>query len=107
MRGSAAAVGSIWWGADLLETYGMKPGDGGVLRPFEDRLLVASITARCGIACAIGLLICQSLHVVGLALIGADFDVHTKVGFLDIIGTYKISEVASGHVDRNDQAQCS
>ena len=99
--GIAAAIGSIWWGAGLLETYGMRPGDGGVLRPFEERLLVAGITAGCGLAFGLGLLIYQSLYVVGLVLEGDRFDVHTKVGFLNIIRTYKITDVAKSSYRHN------
>jgi hypothetical protein len=105
--GIAAAAGSIWWGTDLLETYGLRPGDGGALRPFGERLMVAGTTAGCGIAFAAGLLIYQSLYVVGMALVGGRFDVHTKIGPLNIIRSYTLDEVTGStyrHRDSLDHA---
>lgn len=31
-------LGCTYWGYDLLQHYGLSPGDGGVLRPFGERL---------------------------------------------------------------------
>ena len=92
--GIAAALGSIWWGAQLLETYGMNPGDGGVLRPFEERLMVAAITAGCGIAFAVGLLVYQSLFVVGISRAGDAFYVHSKVACFNMIKRLNLNDVS-------------
>lgn len=35
---AASAAASIWFGWVLLQTYGLSPGDGGVLAPFGQRL---------------------------------------------------------------------
>jgi hypothetical protein len=51
----ACAALSIWWGIDLAQTYGLNPGDGGVLRPLSQRLLVGTIVAGLGVAFAVGM----------------------------------------------------
>jgi hypothetical protein len=51
----ACAALSIWWGVDLARSYGLNPGDGGMLRPVGQRVLVGTIVAGLGIAFAIGM----------------------------------------------------
>lgn len=98
--GILAAVGSVCWAAQLLVTFGLNPGDGGVLRPFEERLLVATITAGCGIAFAISLLVYQSLFVIGISLAGENFYVHSKIACFNFTKSFHLTDVA-GSAYRN------
>lgn len=49
------AIGGVWWGIDLARTYGLSPGDGGVLKPLSTRLVVGAIVALLGIGFAAGM----------------------------------------------------
>ena len=51
----AIAALSIWWGVGLAQTYGLNPGDGGVIRPFGQRMMMGVFVAALGAAFAIGM----------------------------------------------------
>jgi hypothetical protein len=52
------AVWATGWGLDLYRTYGLAPGDGGVLRPYPQRLAF----------CVVVLLLAWGLVLVGLGV---------------------------------------
>lgn len=43
---------SVWWGIELAQTYGLSPGDGGVLRSAGERAVVGGVIASLGVAFA-------------------------------------------------------
>ena len=45
----AAGIGLLWWGWTLTQTYGLNPGDGGVLRSAQERFLVGGAVAAMGV----------------------------------------------------------
>jgi hypothetical protein len=49
------AVGGLLWGWNLLQTYGLAPGDGGVLAPFWQRAAWGSSVALLGLAFGLGM----------------------------------------------------
>lgn len=51
----ACAGASLYWGYDLLLTYGLLPGDGGVLRPLWQRAAWALTVAGLGVGFAAGM----------------------------------------------------
>jgi hypothetical protein len=75
------AVGFLIWAADLSQTYGLSPGDGGVLRPPVERWAVAFTTALVGIAPFAGMLIYVRLYVTRLVRAQGKIDV-TVLGLL-------------------------
>lgn len=62
------AIGGIWWGIDLARTYGLSPGDGGVLRPLSVRLAVGAIVALLGISFAAGMWVFGRCYVAKIEL---------------------------------------
>jgi hypothetical protein len=59
-------IGFLYWAADMSQTYGLNPGDGGVLRPATERWAVAAILALIGILPFVGMVIYVRLYVIGL-----------------------------------------
>ena len=49
----------LWWGYHLSQTYGLSPGDGGVLRPLPQRLAWGGFVALFGLICMVG------MHIYG------------------------------------------
>jgi hypothetical protein len=77
-----AALACTLWGWDLLHTYGMNPGDGGILRPFPERLRAALLIALMGWGPAVGMTILARRYVVGLR-VEAD---HLRIATLSLWG---------------------
>lgn len=68
------AVGCVWAGIDLAETYGLNPGDGGVLAPLATRLGVGIGVALLGIT------FFAVMWIYGKCYIGRiEFDERSKV----------------------------
>jgi hypothetical protein len=51
----ACALGSVYWGIDLAQTYGLRPGDGGQLAPLSTRLAWGISVAALGCSFAFGM----------------------------------------------------
>lgn len=63
----AFLVGFLYWAWDLSQTYGLSPGDGGELRPLEQRLLAAAILATIGVLPLLGMVLYLRRYVAGLS----------------------------------------
>ncbi len=74
-------IGWLYWAADLAQTYGLSPGDGGVLRAPLQRWATAAIVALIGILPLVGMAIYARRYVVRLERERADLLV-TVIGFL-------------------------
>ncbi len=61
---SCWAAGWLYWAWSLSETYGLLPGDGGVLKPVADRYFMALITALAGIVPLVGMIVYTRLYAV-------------------------------------------
>lgn len=73
-------AGFFYWAWDLSQTFGLSPGDGGVLRPLEQRLFAAAILVVIGILPVIGMVLYLRRYIAGLAWQGEDVLV-TGVGW--------------------------
>ena len=63
------AVASLWWGIDLAQTYGLSPGDGGVLAPLPVRMAWAA-----GVG-SLGLILALAMWLYGCCYVAAiDYD---------------------------------
>jgi hypothetical protein len=60
------ALGSVWWGIDLAQHYGLNPGDGGVLAPSGVRLAWAVGVIVPGIAFVVGMWLYSRRYVARL-----------------------------------------
>jgi len=95
----ACAIGGSAWGWSLSQTYGLAPGDGGVLAPAGVRLAVGGTVAALGLLCAaaMGLYSRQYIAQVRRAP-GTD---HLIIATPGLVGTrettYLPSEVTIGH----------
>jgi len=69
------AVGGLFWAADLSQTYGLSPGDGGVLRPPVERWSMAIGIALLGLAPFLGMLAYVRLYITGLVRARGKLDV--------------------------------
>lgn len=65
-------AGFLYWAWDLSQTYGLSPGDGGVLRPLDQRLLAAGILLVIGLLPVLGMIIYLRRYVAGLAWQGEE-----------------------------------
>jgi hypothetical protein len=67
------AMGSVWAGVRLAQTYGLSPADGGVLAPLPVRLAWGSGVALLGLSFAVGMWLYGRCYVAAVA-----FDPHTS-----------------------------
>ena len=68
------------WAVDLAETYGLSPGDGGVLRPFGERLAYAAVLTVIAVLPLVGLIWYSRRYIVAMSRSGGMVDV-TMLGF--------------------------
>jgi len=73
----AACAGALYWGWDLAQTYGLNPGDGGVLRPLWERLAFGGFVALAGLAFAAAMVVLSRLYVTRLARDGSRLFIET------------------------------
>lgn len=73
----AGAAATVWAGWGLFETFGLAPADGGVLKPFEQRLLLGGFVALLGVGLAASMLIYSGLYVVELRQDGGTVSIAT------------------------------
>lgn len=59
-------AGFAYWAWDLSQTYGLSPGDGGVLKPPGSRLAAAAIVGAIGLLPFIGMIAYVRRYVAGL-----------------------------------------
>lgn len=57
-------IGASIGGWVIFQTFGLSPADGGVLRPFWERLAFGLFVAGLGLACAGGMMLYATLYVV-------------------------------------------
>ena len=70
-------AGAFYGGWSLFESYGLNPGDGGVLRPWPERLAFALFVAGLGLAFAGGMMVFAGLYATGLAREGDRVSIDT------------------------------
>lgn len=63
----AGCAGALYWAWLLFESYGLNPGDGGVLRPVGERLIAGGIVGALGLAFAGGMIWYASLYAVRIS----------------------------------------
>lgn len=51
------SAGMMWWGWDLFQTFGLSPGDGGVLRPLVERIAVGGFVGGLGLITGVAMMI--------------------------------------------------
>ena len=59
-------AGWLYWAYDMSQTFGLSPGDGGVLRPAGERWALAAFLALIGIAPLAGMAVYARLYVTRL-----------------------------------------
>ena len=65
----ACAAGALYWGVDILQTYGVAPADGGVLAPVWQRAALGLFVGGLGVAFAFGMWVYGRHYVVNIQLI--------------------------------------
>jgi hypothetical protein len=95
-------IGWLYWATDLSQTYGLSPGDGGVLRPPLQRWAAAAIVALIGILPFAGMAIYARLYVVRLERERADLRV-TVIGFFTpATRTHPVTDVGGSRKHRGE-----
>lgn len=61
--GLAVGLACLKWGYDLTQTYGLSPGDGGILRPLGERLAWGGLVVLLGLALVAGLELYGRLYI--------------------------------------------
>lgn len=77
--GSAlVAAGSLYAAAGIYETYGINPGDGGVLKPLHERAAVAAFVAFLGLSFLIAMLVYGRCYVAAASLDEVAMELHLE-----------------------------
>lgn len=63
------AIGAVWAGIHLAQTYGLAPGDGGVLRPLAVRLAWGIGVAVLGLLFAAGMIVYNRQYIARMELL--------------------------------------
>jgi hypothetical protein len=62
-----AGVAALYAGWNIFQTFGLSPGDGGVLRPFGERLAFGAFVALLGVGLIAGMMTFARLYAVKLS----------------------------------------
>ena len=65
---AACAVGALGYGIELGQTWGLREADGGVLKPFAERLAVGGLVAALGVAFFAAMVVYLRFYVVRIDL---------------------------------------
>ncbi len=87
-------VACLYAGWTVFETYGLSPADGGVLRPFGERLAFGGGIACLGLLLAGGLLIYVRSYVLRLSRTGNSLQIETIAPFGRHRHVFEIAAVA-------------
>ena len=68
------ALGAVWWGIDLAQTYGLNPGDGGVLAPATERYAWGAGIMLLGLSFVVGMWLYSRQYVARL-----EYDIQSRV----------------------------
>ena len=75
------AMAFCCWAVSLAHSYGLSPGDGGVLRPLGERLLVAGIVMLIALVFLAGIVIYLRRYLIRIELLGDQVEL-TVIGAL-------------------------
>ncbi len=91
-----AGLGAVWAGWSIFQSYGLSPGDGGVLRPFWQRLLFGGAVAGLGLAAAYGVWLYVHLYVLHMARQGKELHIVSMTALGQREWTFQESELGQG-----------
>ena len=75
------AGGATFLAYHVFMTYGLSPGDGGVLKPPGERIALASIVLLFGLGTVVGMVLYARVYVLRLSLEGRDLQIVTFDSF--------------------------
>ena len=75
------SLGWLYWSSVIAQTYGLSPGDGGSLRPANQRYTIAALLLAVAFAPLIGMLVYGRVYLTRLVQDGRDVEM-TALGFL-------------------------
>lgn len=90
-----ASLWLIWWGWDLSQSYGISPGDGGMLRPPMERYGVGGFVAGLGLLFAAGTMLLATHYALRVRRDGERLLVETPgaLGFGRRTREFAVSQV--------------
>lgn len=74
----------LWWGVDLVQTFGLNEADGGSLAPLPHRLALGTLLASLGLAFAAGMWLYGRVYAARI-----DFDPNKEQLRLETVGFFK------------------
>jgi len=80
------SAGMMWWGWNLAQTYGLSPGDGGVLRPLSERIAVGGLVGGLGLVVGIAIMIYAAHYAVRMVRDGDRLLIETLAPW--VLGTW-------------------
>src|SRR5262245_1059744 len=89
------AVAALIWAADMSQTYGLSPGDGGVLRPPVERWAAAFLVALVAIAPFAGMLVYVRLYVTRLVRTRGKVDITVLGLFARTTRRFDLAEIGA------------
>ncbi len=92
----AACIGALYAAWSLAETYGLNPGDGGVLRPIGERLMAGGIVGGLGVAFAGGMIWYASLYAVRISRQRDQVEMETMAIFGTKTRNFSVSDFDGG-----------
>jgi hypothetical protein len=96
---AVCAAGALYWAWDLLNNYGLAPGDGGVLAPLWQRLAWALSVAALGLAFLAGMWVFGRRYATRIRYDEAADALH--VGTLELLAT-RVTVVPTSDVEQSD-----
>jgi hypothetical protein len=84
----------LGWAWDLFHTFGLAPGDGGVLRPYPERAAGAAATAAAAALVLAGALTYRRSYVVRMLLGHGQVEVHTVSWLGSRVRRYRLQDFA-------------
>ncbi len=89
-------VVALWGGWAIFQSFGLSPADGGVLKPFSERLAFGGVVAVLGVALIAGMWLYMSLYALEVVRDGNKIAITTMTPLGDREQNFKVSELGKG-----------
>jgi hypothetical protein len=89
-------IGWLYWAWDTLHAYGVEPADGGLLKPFSERLQMAVIIAVLGAFPVAGMVFYSTLYITKVERDGATVALTTLGVFGSTVHRYDAAAFTQG-----------
>lgn len=92
----AVSLLALWGGWAIFQSFGLSQADGGVLKPFAQRLAFGGVVAGLGLLLTAGMLLYMSLYALRIVAEGDAISITTMTPFGGREQKFKTSELGNG-----------